>query len=157
MTVEIGFAARNVALASAVAITLLDRIEYAVLPQHISSPRCRCCSGSSHGIASGGRRRCSGWACPTTYGDAMTQSEADVRAALEERLRFETLLANPSTGFVGLRPDQVNGVIEGAHSLALERKTTARTIVITWRVDCSWSCYLASRKSVPAVVKWASG
>jgi hypothetical protein len=37
VTVGIGFAVRNVGLASAIAITLLNRIEYAVLRQYSSS------------------------------------------------------------------------------------------------------------------------
>jgi len=37
VTLGIGFAVRNVALASAVAITPLNRIEYAVLRQYSSS------------------------------------------------------------------------------------------------------------------------
>jgi transcriptional regulator with GAF, ATPase, and Fis domain len=44
----------------------------------------------------------------------MTQSETDLHAALEERLGFETLLANVSAGFVALLADQVDGAIEDA-------------------------------------------
>jgi formate hydrogenlyase transcriptional activator len=45
---------------------------------------------------------------------AKTQSEADVRRELEERLQFERLLADLATGFVGLPADQVDGAIESA-------------------------------------------
>jgi formate hydrogenlyase transcriptional activator len=58
----------------------------------------------------------------------MTESEADLRKELEERLRFETLLADLSAGFAGLSADQVDGAIEDAQrriveSLALDRST----------------------------------
>jgi formate hydrogenlyase transcriptional activator len=58
----------------------------------------------------------------------MTESEADLRKELEERLRFETLLGDLSTGFVGLSADQVDGAIEDAQrrivdTLALDRST----------------------------------
>ena len=61
-----------------------------------------------------------------TPGDAMTQSEAELRSTLEERLRFEALLVDLSTGFVALPADQVDGAIEDAQrriveSLALDR------------------------------------
>ena len=49
-----------------------------------------------------------------TPGDAMTQSEAELRSTLEERLRFEALLVDLSTGFVALPADQVDGAIEDA-------------------------------------------
>jgi PAS domain-containing protein len=56
----------------------------------------------------------------------MTQSEAELRSTLEERLRFEALLVDLSTGFVALPADQVDGAIEDAQrriveSLALDR------------------------------------
>ena len=44
----------------------------------------------------------------------MTQSEADLRKEFEERLRFETLLADLSTRFVSLPADQVDREIENA-------------------------------------------
>ncbi len=58
--------------------------------------------------------------------DAMTQSEAELRRALEERLRFETLLADLSAGFVALPADQVDGAIEDAQ----------RRIVESQALDC---------------------
>jgi formate hydrogenlyase transcriptional activator len=58
----------------------------------------------------------------------MTQSEANLYAVLEERLRFETLLADLSTRFVSLPADQVDREIEDAQrrivdTLALDRST----------------------------------
>ena len=58
----------------------------------------------------------------------MTQTEAELRKELEERLRFETLLGDLSTGFVGLPADQVDGAIEDAQrriveALGIDRST----------------------------------
>jgi formate hydrogenlyase transcriptional activator len=58
----------------------------------------------------------------------MTQTEADLRRTLEERLRFEALLVDLSTGFVALATDQVDGAIEDAQrrivdTLALDRSS----------------------------------
>jgi transcriptional regulator with GAF, ATPase, and Fis domain len=50
----------------------------------------------------------------------MTQSEADLRAELEERLRFETLLADLSAQFVNLPADQVNHQIQEAQRRIVE-------------------------------------
>jgi formate hydrogenlyase transcriptional activator len=44
----------------------------------------------------------------------MAQSEADLLRELEERLRFETLLADISARFVNLPADQIDGEIENA-------------------------------------------
>jgi transcriptional regulator with GAF, ATPase, and Fis domain len=58
----------------------------------------------------------------------MTQSEAELRSALEERLRFEALLVDLSAGLVALPADQVDGAIEDAQrrivdTLALDRSS----------------------------------
>ncbi len=58
----------------------------------------------------------------------MTQSEADLRKELEDRLQFERLLADLATGFVGLPGNQVDGAIENAQrrigeSLGLDRSS----------------------------------
>ena len=58
----------------------------------------------------------------------MTQSEADLRMVLEERLHFEALLADISAGFVALPADQVHAAIEDAQrriveALALDRSS----------------------------------
>ena len=58
----------------------------------------------------------------------MTQSEANLYAVLEERLRFETFLADLSARFVSLPADQVDREIEDAQrrivdTLALDRST----------------------------------
>jgi formate hydrogenlyase transcriptional activator len=58
----------------------------------------------------------------------MTQSEVDLRKELEDRLQFETLLANLSTGFVALPADQVDGGIQDAQrhiveTLGIDRST----------------------------------
>ena len=50
----------------------------------------------------------------------MTQSEADLRKEFEERLRFETLLADLSTRFVSLPADQVDREIENAQRRVCE-------------------------------------
>jgi formate hydrogenlyase transcriptional activator len=50
----------------------------------------------------------------------MMQSEADLRKELEERLRFERLLADLSAGFVALPADQVDGAIEDAQGRIVE-------------------------------------
>jgi formate hydrogenlyase transcriptional activator len=50
----------------------------------------------------------------------MNQSEADLRKELEERLRFETLLANLSARFAGLLADEVDGAIEDAQRQIVE-------------------------------------
>jgi formate hydrogenlyase transcriptional activator len=44
----------------------------------------------------------------------MQESIETLRAELEERSRFETLLAETSARFVNLPPDQIDGEIEGA-------------------------------------------
>ncbi|MGA8280712.1 MAG: hypothetical protein WB853_07460, partial [Desulfobacterales bacterium] len=44
----------------------------------------------------------------------MRQFETDLRHELEERLRFETLLAEISACFVNLPADQIDGAIEDA-------------------------------------------
>lgn len=49
-----------------------------------------------------------------TPGDAMAQSEADLPREVEERLRFETLLADLSARFVNLPADQIDDEIENA-------------------------------------------
>jgi transcriptional regulator with GAF, ATPase, and Fis domain len=49
-----------------------------------------------------------------------TQLEDDLRKQLEERLRFETLLTDLATGFVGLPTDQVDGAIESAQRQIVE-------------------------------------
>jgi len=46
----------------------------------------------------------------------MEQTEADLRHKLEERLRFETLLAEISARFVHLSADRIDGEIEDAHA-----------------------------------------
>jgi hypothetical protein len=50
----------------------------------------------------------------------MTQSEAELRKEFEERLRFETLLANLSARFAALSVDQVDGAIEDAQRHIVE-------------------------------------
>jgi hypothetical protein len=45
-------------------------------------------------------------------GEAMTRAEADLLKELEERLRFETLLADISARFVNLPSDQIDGEIK---------------------------------------------
>ena len=47
-------------------------------------------------------------------GDAMTQSETDLRRELENRLGFETLLTDISTRFINLPAEQIDGAIEDA-------------------------------------------
>ena len=44
-------------------------------------------------------------------GEMMTRAEADLLKELEERLRFETLLADISARFVNLPADQIDGKI----------------------------------------------
>jgi formate hydrogenlyase transcriptional activator len=63
-----------------------------------------------------------------TPGNAMMQSEAELRKTLEEQLRFEALLVDLSTGFVALSTDEVDGAIEDAQrrivqALALDRSS----------------------------------
>jgi transcriptional regulator with GAF, ATPase, and Fis domain len=58
----------------------------------------------------------------------MTQSEVELRKELEERLRFETLLADLSARFAALSADQVDGAIEDAlgrigETLGLDRSS----------------------------------
>ena len=58
----------------------------------------------------------------------MQESIETTRAALEERLRFETLLAETSARFINVPADQVDGETEGAQRricelLDLERST----------------------------------
>ena len=50
----------------------------------------------------------------------MTQSDTNLHAVLEERLRFETLLADLSARFVALSADQVDGAIEDAQRRVCE-------------------------------------
>jgi hypothetical protein len=50
----------------------------------------------------------------------MTQSEADLRKEFEERLRFETLLADLSTRFVSVPAGQVDREIEDAQRRVCE-------------------------------------
>ncbi len=50
----------------------------------------------------------------------MTESDADLRKELEDRLRFEMLLADLSTRFVALPADQVDGAIEDAQRHIVE-------------------------------------
>ncbi|HSB82351.1 MAG TPA: sigma 54-interacting transcriptional regulator, partial [Candidatus Methylomirabilis sp.] len=58
----------------------------------------------------------------------MTHAEDDPRAELEERLRFEALLADLSARFVSVPPDQMDGLIQEAQrriveALGLDRST----------------------------------
>jgi formate hydrogenlyase transcriptional activator len=60
--------------------------------------------------------------------DMMASSEADLRQDLEERLRFERLLADLATAFIGLPAAQVDGAIEAAQrrigeTLGLDRSS----------------------------------
>ena len=48
------------------------------------------------------------------HGEAMAQYESDQPIELEERLRFETLLAETSSRFINVPADQVDGEIRGA-------------------------------------------
>ena len=50
----------------------------------------------------------------------MTHSQADMLKELEERLRFETLLADISARFVNLPADQIDGEIEKAQRSVCE-------------------------------------
>ena len=47
-------------------------------------------------------------------GDGLKQAESDLRRKLEERLRFETLLADISARFVNLPTDRIDNEIEDA-------------------------------------------
>jgi len=71
----------------------------------------------------------------------MTQSEAELRKELEDRLRFETLLADLTARFAALSADQVDGAIEDAQ----------RHIVETLGIDRS-SLFQSSEQSTEVIL-----
>ena len=86
-----------------------------------------------------GSRWCNGPARLATQGDTMAQSDTDIRYELEERLRFETLLAEISARFVNLPVDQIDGAIEDAQRRICELLDLDRSVL--WQ-----SCERASEK-----------
>lgn len=96
---------------------------------------------------------------------AMTQAEDALRGELEERLRFEALLADLSARFVHVPADQVDGMIEEAQrrivqalgldrSTLLQRSDTEDDLVVThaWAVpDFSTKPGLFAKRDFPWV------
>ena len=63
----------------------------------------------------------------------MQESMDTLRTKLEERLRFETLLAETSARFVNLPADQIDGEIEGAQRRICELLDLDRSAL--WQVS----------------------
>ena len=59
----------------------------------------------------------------------MAQSDTDLRQELEERLRFETLLAEISACFVNLPAGQIDGTIEDARRRICELLDLDRSVL----------------------------
>ena len=65
----------------------------------------------------------------------MAQSEADLLKELEERLRFETLLADISARFVNLPADQIDTEIEDAQRRVCECLALDLAVLWQWSVE----------------------
>ena len=127
VTIGIGFAVRNVALALAIAVTLLNRIDYAVFAAVYFITEVPLLLGAV-GVYRKLRAPGSAGLARRIVCDARMQIGNRSAKRDQGLFGFETLLADLATGFVGLPADQVDGAIESAQrriveALGLERSS----------------------------------